>query len=63
MQIKFHFDNFCSLQKHIDSEALPPEYGGCGPEIDFEKITKWFLDQNDRIRKCLEYRRTFETIL
>ncbi|KAF2902289.1 hypothetical protein ILUMI_03897 [Ignelater luminosus] len=55
-QTKFHFNNWNSLHEHISAEVLPPEYGGSGPDIDFEDLTKWLLDQEARIRKNLEYR-------
>lgn len=54
--MKFHFGDWSSLHKHISPEVLPPEYGGKGPAINFEKLAEWFFDQDARIRKYLEYR-------
>ncbi|KAF2896824.1 hypothetical protein ILUMI_09350 [Ignelater luminosus] len=60
-QVKFHFNNWNSLHEHISADVLPPEYGGSGPDIDFEDLTKWLLDQESRIRKNLEYRQHLQS--
>ncbi|KAF2902287.1 hypothetical protein ILUMI_03895 [Ignelater luminosus] len=55
-RIKFHFGDWSSLHEHISPEVLPPEYGGRGPAINFEKLAEWFFDQDARIREYLKYR-------
>ncbi|KAF2886427.1 hypothetical protein ILUMI_19746 [Ignelater luminosus] len=55
--LRFHFENWPSLHEHIDPAILPPEYGGTGPEIDFDKLSQWLYDHDTEIEKRLRYQR------
>ncbi|KAF2899221.1 hypothetical protein ILUMI_06953, partial [Ignelater luminosus] len=54
---KFHFDNWPSLHEYINPDVLPTEYGGNGPDIDFEKSIQVLLDQDASIGARLIYQR------
>ncbi|KAF2891078.1 hypothetical protein ILUMI_15095 [Ignelater luminosus] len=56
---KFHFANWSSLHEHINPDILPPEYGGNGPELDFEDGIRILFDQDDIIAAKLKYRQAF----
>ncbi|KAF2884153.1 hypothetical protein ILUMI_22012 [Ignelater luminosus] len=50
---KFHFDNWPSLHEYINPNVLPTEYGGDGPDIDFEESVQMLFNQDSSIRAKL----------
>lgn len=59
-KVKFHFDDWSSLHEFIKPDVLPSEYGGSGPDVDFNELNEWLFNQDSRIRKNLEYRNLFQ---
>ncbi|KAF2901329.1 hypothetical protein ILUMI_04857 [Ignelater luminosus] len=54
---KFHYDNWPSLHEYISPDVLPAEYGGNGPDIDFQKSVETLFDQDSSIgAKLMHYR-------
>ncbi|KAK5646337.1 hypothetical protein RI129_004801 [Pyrocoelia pectoralis] len=51
----FHFDDWESLHKHITPDVLPPEYGGTGPELNFEKLNQWLYDNSEQVAENLKH--------
>ncbi|KAK4879704.1 hypothetical protein RN001_007850 [Aquatica leii] len=51
--IKFHFTDWESLHEYIDPKILPKEYGGTGPELDFEKTENDVLKNIDYLTKTI----------
>jgi len=56
----FHFDDWESLHKHISPEVLPPEYGGKGPELNFQKLNQWLFDNNTKIYENLKHQKVLQ---
>lgn len=63
-QIKFHFD-MGSLHKCINPEILPKEYGGTGPEMNYEESYKWLFENDSIIGENLtrQHRLVYERYL
>lgn len=60
-QIQIHSNDWPSLHEYINSEELPYEYGGTGPDIDFDYYAEKLYDQNEEIEDRLQYRKAILT--
>ncbi|KAF5300279.1 hypothetical protein FQA39_LY11136 [Lamprigera yunnana] len=49
--IHFHFNNWESLHEHVDPKNLPQEYGGTGPDINFDETKEEFLERGEYLIK------------